>query len=238
MSGPADPPREPPLGDASADELIVLGTERRSRWWRLGYGLAAGALVAGFIVVVTRSGSSDRPGATPDSRSTSAQPSGRSGGAGTAPDHMAEVVADARVPLADEIRQSSQPHACTPVAVGHSPAQAVTAALRSLDVTLKVTGSGRVIDQYTDLCELRLRARGATGEVITVAIGAPGAQPRTAAFDRVEVGITTAGRLTTEYAYTVTEAGWTVLVGALGRRQDLPDTETLAAFSQLPRLLW
>ena len=227
MAGTAFP-QLPPFADDAAEDLLPSAA---NPWW--GRALI-GALALGCVAAIVHGEvkGTPRQAAPSPVRSTVGQ------AVSPASDHLSQVLAGAHDQLVDEIRQSSQPHACVPVAVGTSPARGVTAVLHRLDPALRVTDSAWVIDQYTNLCSLQVRARGSAGQVITVSVAAPSARPRRASFDVIEVGIATVEGVTTEYASDVTRDGWTVLVGATGTQRDLPGTAALSGVAAQRQLLW
>jgi hypothetical protein len=139
--------------------------------------------------------------------------------------------------LTNYVRQDSPAGACALVAVGHSPARAISRAIRAALPGYVLLDAGGTLDEYTGLCSTEVRATCRTSTLV-VRVTSPAAHATRSAYTRVETGIETNDGATTKYALAINETGWTVLVGATGRSADLPRAQDLVRLAGDPVLIW
>lgn len=155
-----------------------------------------------------------------------------------APLRAVDALAHHRGALTGYVRQTSPAGACALVAVGHSPQRSVRRALRRITPRFRVRDSAAVLDEFTGLCALQLRADDVSGTVLVVSVVSPAGHRRTAAYDRVQTGFELSPRTATKYAAVTTRRGFTVLVGATGSGRFLPTDRQLIDLAHDPALTW
>lgn len=141
--------------------------------------------------------------------------------------------------LTGNIRQASEPRACTTVAPGHSPEQAVLTVLRE-QLLQQPSGieTARTLDQYTGLCSLQVRVDEPGGVRLVVLISSPPGRSDLLTLDAVEVGLENIGAVSVEYVSEDVHTGWQILIGAVGPPSALPRTSDLARAAGEPQMQW
>lgn len=234
-----------PEGESRADieDLLELGGGsprwlRRlgAKWAALRYGtplLLCAALAVGGLVAWTTVGHSPSPTAAPSTRlGRTPRPAFNS-----APLLTVRGLAHHEGPLIGYVRQSTPVGACTLVKPGHSPLPLIGRAIHRIAPHYRVVDSAMVLDQFTGLCAIQLRARNKLGDVLVVSIASPPGHTRHAPYDRVETGFESGPRSTT-YALDVSRTGFRILVGATGPERGLPLSTDLARLASARALTW
>lgn len=212
-----------------------------SHWWRVGYVLAAIAVV---IVVVRQLGTSDssQQAHTVPSAPASLFPSAVDGPdlADTAalpgPIESVRALADRSGNPTDLVRQDAPAGQCAIVRPGESPVRSVLAAASKILGTVKLIDDQRTLDGATGLCSLTLRARLAQA-TLTVSVASPGVAHGKSAL-MVTTGVAPGGPDAAEYAMAHTSRGWDVLIGAVGPPQALPGPELLSRLAVSDAVTW
>jgi hypothetical protein len=143
-----------------------------------------------------------------------------------------------RGPLLGYVRQSSPAGVCALVAPGRSPVRLMSRAIRRVAPGYRITDSAMVLDQFTGLCSVQLRAVNRIHDILVVSVAAPPAHTSRSAFDRVETGIQGGSRVTTKYAIDHSRSGFRILVGATGPNRRLPRAQDLVRLASQPALTW
>jgi hypothetical protein len=141
--------------------------------------------------------------------------------------------------LTGNIRQASEPSACTTVTPGHSPEQAVLTVLHE-QLLQQPSGieTARTLDQFTGLCSLQVRVDEPGGVRLVVLISSPPGRPDLLTLDALEVGLENIGAQSVEYVSEAEHTGWEILIGAVGPPGALPRTSDLARAAGEPQLQW
>jgi len=147
------------------------------------------------------------------------------------------ALAAQRFQVADYVRQTSPAGSCATVPVGSAPTSRIERTIHAALPGFTAIDSGRTLDQFTGLCSVIVRETNGRA-VVTVSIASPTADPVRGAYTRIETGIASDADGTTKYVRAITPAGWTVLVGATGRRTTLPGVQTLVVLAQESSLTW
>jgi hypothetical protein len=111
-------------------------------------------------------------------------------------------------------------------------------AIRRVAPGYRITDSAMVLDQFTGLCSVQLRAVNRIHDILVVSVAAPPAHTSRSAFDRVETGIQGGSRVTTKYAIDHSRSGFRILVGATGPNRRLPRAQDLVRLASQPALTW
>jgi hypothetical protein len=226
-----------------SDELLEVGraapdwvARLRRPWRRLRYGapllICAALAVLGLVTWRTLVHHAS-PAAAPARPAPIARPAFNSG-----PLLAVRGLAYHRGPLLGYVRQSTPAGVCALVAPGHSPVRLMSRAIRRVAPGYRITDSAMVLDQFTGLCSVQLRAINRIHDIMVVSVAAPPAHTPRSAFDRVETGIRSGPRATTKYALDVSRTGFRILVGATGPERGLPRAEDLVRLASQPALIW
>jgi hypothetical protein len=168
-------------------------------------------------------------------------------------DALDQLIVEAHLPgaLTDYIRAAATGQACVRVAVGHSPRSVIAAALHRSLPQLSVVDSSEILDQFTALCSIEVRARDDQGTIAVISATAPSnpspedrtLEDRTLG-DRTlchrTLGVSIVARSNPSTASTLvcamTERGWAIRVGATGPPAVQPMARDLLALAQDPTL--
>jgi hypothetical protein len=246
---------EPPVDE---DDVLELGRQR-SRWGsRLAGALtgplrglryvAAAAACVGLAVAVLAAlhparridGAGRVALAAPQSSAprTPPTPGPARPNSYDAPLRAVDALAHRPGALPSYVRQTSPAGACALVRVGRSPERTAERALARVTPRFRVRDRAAVLDQFTGLCALQLRADDVAGTVLVISVVSPTKHHRTGPYDRVQTGFELTPRYATKYAAVTTRGGFNVLVGATGRSRSLPTDRQLIELAHDPALTW
>lgn len=128
--------------------------------------------------------------------------------------------------------------ACAVVTPGRSPMPLIGRAIRRIAPSYEIIDSEIVLDQFTGLCAIQVRAVNGAGDVLVVSTAVPPAYSPLSSSNRVETGIQRGPRTTTKYAWEISSTGFEILVGATGPPRGLPHTSDLVRLATQPALIW
>lgn len=101
-----------------------------------------------------------------------------------------------------------------------------------------VQDSGRVLDQFTALCTVTVRAQDAAGTTLVVYVVGPDGNPAKTGRSRWQTVVRVDGAMITRSTTLFRGGGWMVRVGTVGPVADQPTTAKLRRVAQDPDLLW
>ena len=134
--------------------------------------------------------------------------------------------------------RSATAGACGLITRGHSPLPPIGRTIRRITPSYRILDSEIVLDQFTGLCAIQVRAVSGAGDVLVVSTAAPPAYSPLSSFNRVETGIQRGPRATTKYVWEISSTGFEILVGATGPARGLPQTRDLVHLANQPALIW
>jgi hypothetical protein len=229
--------------DADLDDLLDVGRAPprwlghvSAQWARLRYGtplLVCAALVVTGIVAWTTVEHGNSPAAAPSTVLTRGRPPFNS-----APLIAVRGLAHQAGPLFSYVRQSTPVGACALVKPGHSPLPLISRAIHRIVPRFRVMDSATVLDQFTGLCAVQVRAKNRVGDVLVVSIASPTEDASHWTFDRMETGIAIGPGPTTLYALNITTRGFRILVGATGPDRGLPGSDDLLRLANARAMMW
>lgn len=243
---------EPGSGAAErGEDLLELGRDgpgplarlvQHRPWLRPAAAIGAAGLIAAGIVLGSHSGSHEPDVTSPRPTHLATNPPppvshARPTFADTAL-AATRALAGQRGRLPDYVRQDSPAGACALVPPGRSVKETMTAAVERAAPGFRVQGFGMVLDEFTELCAVQLRARDAAGDVLVVSAESPGRRHPHTRFSRLQSGFEVSPHSVTKYATITTPAGFTVLVGATGRMRRLPSDRLLSSLAHDRALTW
>lgn len=224
--------------DGTNEELLEVGRRPATRGHRAATAIVVGAIAAASIAyLATRSNPTRAPRAvaTPALTATPSVVVATAAADDDVPAFVAGVAAQPG-PLVDYIRSDSPRGECALVAIGTSPQRSITAVLHAAFPRYRVVDVARVLDQYTGLCTLDLRARDGAGSVLVLEV----ATPRRGRPPPATVDVATQVEATTDIATVraITSAGWQVTIGTVGPPSDRPSDQVLRDFVTSNALRW
>lgn len=239
-AGEADQPDE--AASPTDEELRGAGGRHRPPQWfrrvpRAIWVLLALICVAGAVVVLVVDTHTRSRQAAPVA-TTPAAPSTR---AALTDDEAALVLVRHLAllpgPLDVYIRASGVRGACPLVEPGTSPQQRIGAQLHRTLPSFVVSDVGFVLDPFSALCVLQVRARDGAGNVMVVNVTAP--QPgRATTHTKLSFGSVSDGVSTTEYVFAIAPDGWRVTLGCVGNAGEVPSTKDLRDLAEDPAMRW